>query len=820
MRIFTFIIICFLFFNKAYSVQITGTIYDNNKQPLPFVSIFIKGTTQGTTSNTEGRYQIDVAQGSITIVYKLIGYKQTEKTYIVSVINLHQDIYLQPEHYELKEAVIKANEDPAYGIIKQAIAKRRFYLDQVDSYKADVYIKGWQRITKHPEKIFGQKVNLSEVLDTATGVVYLSESVSDFNFKRPNQIRESIKSSKVSGSNRSFSFNRASFFLFNFYENILDINLCPRGAVSPIANNALLYYNYKLVGSFFENQHWVHKIEVLPKRKFDPVFSGFIYIQDNTWRIHSLDLYLNKNNQLQFVDTFKVNQVMLPAQTSNDIWMPVTSTFYYTFGIFGFEGDGVYTGIASNYDLNPTFDKNFFNGDVITIEEGSNKKDSSYWNTIRPIPLTPLEQKDYVTKDSMAVIKESKPYLDSADAANNKLRLNNLLLTGYQHNNRYRKFKWGLAPFMEHIVFNTVEGLNIGTAYNFTKRYEKQKRTLYGKTSLRYAFAAERFFGQASVNFYFNRKNFSDLGLSAGSDAVQYNARNPIRASVNTFYTLAVEKNYMKLYQKDFLQANFKREISKGLFFASLLEFSWRKAMVNQTDYVMFPTEKHAYSSNNPRNSTNDNPAFENHESLHFSGVIRYTFRQNYYNDPDNRHMIKSDYPIVYFRFKQGIPKIISSDVNYTFTQLNLEDELPLGLLGSVQYNVGMGKFLNNKSDYFIDYRHFNGNKTYASEFRLTDFNMLPYYSYSTTGSYYEAHIEYNLGGLLFNKIPVLRKAFFNEIVSAHYLKVPNNAQHFEFSVGVEKLGALRFDLVSAVAKGFKPIVGIRFGVRTGAFGD
>jgi hypothetical protein len=79
MRIFTFIIICFLFFNKAYSVQITGTIYDNNKQPLPFVSIFIKGTTQGTTSNTEGRYQIDVAQGSITIVYKLIGYKQTEK---------------------------------------------------------------------------------------------------------------------------------------------------------------------------------------------------------------------------------------------------------------------------------------------------------------------------------------------------------------------------------------------------------------------------------------------------------------------------------------------------------------------------------------------------------------------------------------------------------------------------------------------------------------------------------------------------------------------------------------------------------------------
>jgi len=97
---------------------------------------------------------------------------------------------------------------------------------------------------------------------------------------------------------------------------------------------------------------------------------------------------------------------------------------------------------------------------------------------------------------------------------------------------------------------------------------------------------------------------------------------------------------------------------------------------------------------------------------------------------------------------------------------------------------------------------------------------MLPYYSYSTTGAFYEAHAEYNLGGLLFNKIPVLRKAFFNEIVSAHYLKVPNNPQHFEFAVGVEKLGAIRLDVVSAVAKGFKPVVGVRFGVRGGPFGD
>ncbi|HQV00115.1 MAG TPA: DUF5686 family protein, partial [Bacteroidia bacterium] len=228
MRIYNLLLFGFFLSINVSAYQITGTIYDENKQVMPFVSVFIKGTTQGTTSNSEGKYQIEVTAGNVTLIYKLIGYKQFEKTYTVTVTNIQQDVYMVPEHYELKEAIVKGNEDPAYEIIRQAIIKRRFYLEQVQAYKADVYIKGWQRITKHPEKIFGQKVDLSEVLDTATGVVYLSESVSSFNFKRPNQIRETIKSSKVSGSNRSFSFNRASFFLFNFYENIMEISLCPR----------------------------------------------------------------------------------------------------------------------------------------------------------------------------------------------------------------------------------------------------------------------------------------------------------------------------------------------------------------------------------------------------------------------------------------------------------------------------------------------------------------------------------------------------------------------------------------------------------------
>jgi hypothetical protein len=56
-------------------------------------------------------------------------------------------------------------------------------------------------------------------------------------------------SSKVSGSNRAFSFNRASDFKVNFYENLLNWDgLSNRPFISPIADNALFYYNYKYMG--------------------------------------------------------------------------------------------------------------------------------------------------------------------------------------------------------------------------------------------------------------------------------------------------------------------------------------------------------------------------------------------------------------------------------------------------------------------------------------------------------------------------------------------------------------------------------------------
>src|ERR1041384_6743376 len=149
----TILFTAFVFTSEGNSIS--GKITDEKSEPLAFANVYLKGTTKGTTSNLEGNYKIEIPEGRYEIVFKYIGYKMLVKKIIVDQPQVILNVALEKEQYSLKEVVITASEDPAYAIIRKAIAKRKFYKDQVEEYAADVYIKGLQRLNKWPEKIFG-----------------------------------------------------------------------------------------------------------------------------------------------------------------------------------------------------------------------------------------------------------------------------------------------------------------------------------------------------------------------------------------------------------------------------------------------------------------------------------------------------------------------------------------------------------------------------------------------------------------------------------------------------------------------------------------
>ncbi len=62
----------------AQSTTVSGTVLDETGQPVPGVSILEKGTTNGTTSDSAGKYTINVSSANSVVVFSFIGYKTQE----------------------------------------------------------------------------------------------------------------------------------------------------------------------------------------------------------------------------------------------------------------------------------------------------------------------------------------------------------------------------------------------------------------------------------------------------------------------------------------------------------------------------------------------------------------------------------------------------------------------------------------------------------------------------------------------------------------------------------------------------------------------
>ncbi len=124
------LIVLFIFIYSSASSQssIEGWTKDGNGKPLPFTTVYIKGSTIGTTSNAMGRYVLDTKPGNYAIVAQHVGYKIMEKKVQVNGESKVELNFILPEQaLQLRTVVVTAgDEDPAYRVIRQAIAKRKF----------------------------------------------------------------------------------------------------------------------------------------------------------------------------------------------------------------------------------------------------------------------------------------------------------------------------------------------------------------------------------------------------------------------------------------------------------------------------------------------------------------------------------------------------------------------------------------------------------------------------------------------------------------------------------------------------------------------
>lgn len=782
------ILIAISFNGFCQQFQINGKITDTDGQPIPFVSVFVKGTTKGVSANIDGMYSITVDRGVVSLTFTVVGFKSVTHTADI-FDNLTINKTLETEQYTLNSVVIKANgEDPAYKIVRNAIKNRKAYLEEIFAYSSDVYIKGVQKLVGAPKKFFGRDIQKTLNLDTnRNGILYLSESQSNFSYMKPDRIKEEMISSKISGRNNAFSFNKASDMRINFYENLLleNTGLSARSFVSPIADNALFYYKYKLLGKTEENGLTINKIEVTPKRKNDPAFRGVIYIADNIWRLMGTDLILTKDAGVNLIDTLNIAQHFIKI---DKYYMPGNLKFEFNGNVFGFKFEGYFISFYSNYNINPKFEKGYFTPEILKITKAVNKKDSAYWANNRPIPLTEEERKDYIKKDSIALRMQSKQYLDSLEKANNNFTLNKILITSYSRNDRYHKRSYTFDPLIQSAFYNTVEGFAVKYGVTYRKRFEDNKY-LTLRPEARYGFKNDTFTAKLSTYYYYNATKRAGVGLNFGNEITDLNNYGTMSPLSNTINSLLFERNYPKFYKRDFISINTQRELANGLQAYLALDYNKNYALTNSTLFKFRGYDDRAFTSNNPLNPADDAPLFSTYQSTAITASLTYTFGQKYITRPDAKIYTEAKYPRLNLTYKKGINGVLGGDTDYDLITFEAyQERVGLGLFGYTSFVIGAGKFLNSQQVFFPDFKHFRANRAMFFPPNLRKFRFLDFYQYSTNDYYFEAHLEHNFSGFILNKIPILRKLKLEEVLGINYLNQPQKRNYTEYYFGVQRL--------------------------------
>lgn len=777
---FTFIIIIS---HTEYTLgQIQGVVWDERGETLPYVNIYVDGTTNGTTSSADGKYVLPLKRGNYTIAFKYLGYK-TIKIPVELGDKYELNVTMQPESIELQELVISASgEDPAYTIIRQAMAARESNLAPFDRWKCTAYIKGKMTLDSIPPLFYNQMDSTSKKDLDNFKVLYLSETLSDFYFFKPDEYKEIIHSSIVSGDAFGFSFNQALGVVVNPYEKAITYQ---QSIVSPIAPNAMSYYDYKLEGSYYEGDYLINKILLIPKNKNVSAFSGYIYIVQDQWNIYALDYELDgKRFGSEVVTKFQIRMSFVEAKPGK--WVLYNQNLHLKGAVMGFAFGGVFTGVFQNYDFNP--DKEALNmrkRETVVILPDSKINNYSYWDSIRPVPLAADEMRDYRVKDSIYTVVNSPEYKDSMQRISNEFSFNKLTM-GYTYSNWRTKTKIGYESLAKFSTYNAVQGIVLGTTFFY--RYSPEKTDWEWYSDVIYGFSNKKFLVSGGVKTRVKNRLPLDIHLYGGRKYYNYASDFPYTKFETNLYNTFFSINYDALYQKDNVQLTLTGALNPDWRFSFTAEAGERSPLHNSITRSYIRT-KRDFMANRPFDRDVFDNSFEQHRFVKIGMEWTLIPFNKYKTTPERYFLYGSSWP--YFKFKYYVWG--EDNRRGTGQELILQiykNHIDFREKGYSAFQVNFGKIFSPTEISELDYRYLGGNEALVkfNLSRLDFFRALPNYSFSQN-RYVTVHYEHNFNSWMISRIPLLNKTGIHTLIGLRAMHNENTKYYFEPSVGISNIG-------------------------------
>ncbi|MEO5976071.1 MAG: DUF5686 family protein, partial [Chryseolinea sp.] len=223
---------------------VRGSVKNEKGEPMPYTTIFVKQIGSGTVANSDGSYEMSLAPGTYEISFQFLGYETAVLKVEITDAFKETDIVLKEQPKLLEAVIINSNaEDPAYTIMRKAIAKAKYHQQQIDRYTARVYMKGTGQLKDYPW--LAKKAIEKEGIKK--GEVFVTESISEITYTRPRKFEEKVISIRSDGKDNNTNPNQ--YIFGSFYEPEI------AETISPLSPKAFSYYKFEYLGTFKDRNY-------------------------------------------------------------------------------------------------------------------------------------------------------------------------------------------------------------------------------------------------------------------------------------------------------------------------------------------------------------------------------------------------------------------------------------------------------------------------------------------------------------------------------------------------------------------------------------
>jgi len=844
------LLFCGISFAPVFAQGIRGRINNEQGKGVPFANIYIPKLSSGTTSNIDGNYELKLQEGQYKVLFQYLGY-QTQ-TMELTIGKTFQEINVQLvfQDYQLPEVkVLASGEDPAYYIMRRAIALAPYYQKQVSKYSCKVYLKGSGVFDKIPF-LLEKQMKKDGVKENEA---FVMETVSKIDFELPDKVSQQVLAMRSSGKDNNTSP------MAMITNNLYDAD--KYGVVSPVGKSALKVYQFSLDGVFEDQGRTINKIRVTPKTNGNDVFSGYIFIADGFWNIHSADLKLH-------IPMTEVRVHQLYAEVNKNTWMPVSLDFDMGFSGLGFKMNFKYVASISEYQttLNTALDHTFLDRlkdqqlkdqqfvevlkheekeaqltaekskaqkridammqkpvmnnretvklnrlieaeaqrnsppepleikSTIKVSQKQVKNDSAYWATLRPIPLTEKEKISFAGKDSFLRVSDTPEYQDSVRDSKRMFKLKHLLFgKTYDYSvDSIRKFKRFTIPTLTDptsLAFNSVDGLRLELPFSYYKADSTGRMKRLSPT-FSYAFARQKLDTKLTYLQRLDGMTNSLISFSLGTTTDDFNRVSGLQPMTNDFYTLWLEQNYKRYYRRDYLQLMSSRDLANGLNLNVELDYSDNSQLTNHSNFSIIKYEDREIQPNDQINNRTLIPwQLENHQSFESRMVLEYTPRLRYRIRDHVKMYAERKYPTYSLEYAGAFSGVFGSDSRFDLVKLGIHHKIGFGISDHFSYSVNTGWFINNRKVYFEDFQHFNTQPTsFMFSASGNSFRLLPFYEYSTSKQFLESHVNWQARRMILKLLPVIKNLSASENLFVNFISTPELKNYVETGYGLSNL--------------------------------